>query len=76
MARSFINNSLDRITEAKFGRNIIKMIDCYIKNTRYVRKKSLGRGNNFQYDTRQRNFQNKIIKLNMFGTHTAMPHNR
>jgi len=64
MARSFINNSVDRIIEAKFGMNIIKMIDRYIKNTRYIRKKSLGRGNSFLYDTRQRTFQNKITKLN------------
>jgi len=56
--------------------NIIKMIDCYVKNTCYIRKKSLGRGNSFQYDTRQHNFQNKITKLNMFGTHNAMPHKR
>jgi hypothetical protein len=70
MARSFINNSVDRIIEAKFGMNIIKMIDCYI------RKNSLGRGRSFQYYTWQCNFQNKITKLNMFGTHTAMPHNR
>ena len=56
--------------------NIIKMIDCYIKNTRYIRKKRLGRGNSFQDDTRQCNFQNKIITLNMFGTHTPIPHNR
>jgi len=41
----------------------IKMIDCYIKNNRYIRKKRLGRGNSFQYDTWQRKFHNKITKL-------------